>query len=222
MKESVRNIGLSSYSLKWIALVTMAIDHMGLILFPQYPWMRAVGRIAFPIYCFLLTEGFFHTRDVKKYALRLGLFALASEIPFNLAMAGTFLYWQETNVFFTLLLGLLMLILWQYSQNAVWRIAAVSVCCLTAYWLKTDYNVYGVLLILIFYLMKDHPLWETVSIAVMDLFRPWVLQNFAVFAMAPIWLYNGKKGPGMKYFFYAFYPIHLLILFAVRNMMIVT
>ena len=98
-------MGINSFQLKWIAVITMIIDHTGAVLFPDDMVFRYIGRIAFPIFCFLLVEGFFHTRDVRKYMLRLGLFALISEIPYDLAFRDTVLEFEHQNVFFALLLG---------------------------------------------------------------------------------------------------------------------
>ena len=102
---------LDSFQLKWIAIITMLIDHVGAIFFPGNLVFRYVGRIAFPIFCFQLVEGFFHTRNIEKYMLRLGIFAIISEIPYDLAFRGNILDFEHQNVFFTLFLGILMLYL---------------------------------------------------------------------------------------------------------------
>ena len=87
----------------------MIIDHTGAVLFPGELMFRYIGRISFPIFCFLLTEGFFHTKDVRKYMLRLGIFAVVSEIPYDLAFRGTVLEFEHQNVFFTLFMGVVMM-----------------------------------------------------------------------------------------------------------------
>ena len=106
--QQEKAVGLSGSTLKLIAIVTMFIDHLGVVAFETqisnymvpYYIMRLIGRLAFPIFCFLLVEGFFHTRDVKKYALRLLVFAFISEIPFDLAFNRQLFYWRHQNVFF--------------------------------------------------------------------------------------------------------------------------
>ncbi|MBP3544518.1 MAG: hypothetical protein J6J86_09845, partial [Lachnospiraceae bacterium] len=134
--------GLAGSTLKIIAIITMFIDHIGAAIFENNEitmcvmakgehayviWgladlvLRLIGRIAFPIFCFLLVEGFLHTRDVKKYALRLGAFCLISEIPFNLAFFGQPLYAGHQNVFFTLLIGLLVLIGLKHFAGTGWK-----------------------------------------------------------------------------------------------------
>ena len=99
---------LNSLHLKLLAVVTMLIDHMGFTLFPHAVWMRAVGRLAFPIFCFLIAEGCAHTHDKKRYAGRLLLFAVLSELPFNLMCSGQWLSWNHQNVLWTLLIGALV------------------------------------------------------------------------------------------------------------------
>jgi len=98
-------VGIDAFTLKMIAAVTMLIDHVGYIFFPQYVLLRIIGRISFPIFAFLIVEGFMHTRDVKKYIFRMIIFALITEIPFDFAFYGTF-NWGHQNVLVTFLLAL--------------------------------------------------------------------------------------------------------------------
>ena len=114
--------GLSSFALKCIALITMIIDHVGAILYPEARVLRIIGRIAFPIYAFLVAEGFYHTKNVKKYMLRLLLFALVSEIPFDLALTGQILEFGHQNVFFTLFAGLLLMELYSRQTSSAGRL----------------------------------------------------------------------------------------------------
>ncbi|MBQ6875773.1 MAG: hypothetical protein IJN46_06025, partial [Lachnospiraceae bacterium] len=119
--------GLSADALKWIAMVTMFIDHLaytslnpyGPHYVEMYTVMRTIGRIAFPLYCFLLVEGFMHTGNYRRYVLRIGLFALLSEIPFDLALMDSVLEFRSNNVFFTLLAGLLL----------IWGISRMETLC---------------------------------------------------------------------------------------------
>ena len=176
--------------------------------------MRAIGRISFPIFCFLLIEGFMHTHDVKKYALNLGIFALVSEIPFDLAFAGKPFYLDYQNVFFTLFLGLLTI--WaidtvshkEIKPNLQWivKILIAAAGCLTAWLLQTDYDYKGIILILLLYLFHDQKFLCTL-VSCMSL----LWEAPACLAFIPINLYNGKRGISLKYFFYLFYPVHLLL-----------
>lgn len=184
---------LNSLHLKLLAVVTMLIDHMGFTLFPHAVWMRAVGRLAFPIFCFLIAEGCAHTHDKKRYAGRLLLFAVLSELPFNLMCSGQWLSWNYQNVLWTLLIGAL-------------------VC-------STDYGGWGVLLVTLFYLTREvRNRWaiQLVGLALFCWFcSAWRLEMLAMLSLIPLYLYNGERGfsnKALQYGFYAFYPVHILIL----------
>lgn len=226
--------GLSGSSLKLIAIITMFIDHVGAAvisrmlmdgggsgaLYQVYFAMRNIGRIAFPIFCFLLVEGFEHTRDRKKYALRLFVFALISEIPFDLAFSGKVLEFGYQNVFFTLLIGLLTIMAFhEVEEKADWHpllrstalLAVVFAGMGTAYLLKTDYAARGVMCILVLYLFR-----RTRGLQILAgclAFFWWELP--ALVAFIPIAFYNGRRGWNIKYLFYLFYPVHLLLLYLV-------
>ena len=128
--EPVKRIGITSYQLKWIAIVTMLIDHIGAVLFPGEMILRYVGRISFPIFCFLLTEGVRYTRDIRMYMLRLGGFAILSEIPYDLAFHGRVVDPRYQNVFFTLLLGVILTYLLEHS--AEWPLKVVEILLVMA------------------------------------------------------------------------------------------
>lgn len=224
--------GISGSVLKWFAVITMVIDHFGASVLETYVmnvwgrsplgnlfsdhWnellrvdriLRYIGRPAFPIFCFLLVEGFLHTRDVKKYAMRLGIFALISEIPFDLAVRGKFFDWQYQNVYITLLLGLLTI--WALkTQKDVWylRLVIAAVGCALGELVHCDYGAMGVALIVVLYLMRESRFQQCITGAICTY---WELP--APLAFIPIWFYNGERGRQPKWFFYWFYPVHLLI-----------
>jgi hypothetical protein len=210
--------GCSTFALKMIAVITMLTDHIGAIFYPQYLILRVIGRLAFPIYCFLLAEGFFHTGNRKKYGQRLFLFALLSEIPYDLAFHQTFFYLGAQNVFLTLFIGLVLMDTLSHLSTRKGYVlsgaAAVMIAAFAAWFIGSDYGAQGILLITVFYLMRGRQKARNVSYtAVTVCFNlSNQLQWFSVAALLPICLYNGKKGPSCKYFFYAFYPVHLLIL----------
>lgn len=217
----IEKFGLSSFQLKIIAIITMTIDHTGLMLMggtEYYGLFRNIGRIAFPIYCFLLTEGFLKTRNVKKYALRLFVFALVSEIPFNLMITGKVFSFERQNVFFTLLAGLLLLCWYSYfSVKGQFEIAlaGIPLFMAAAYFLKTDYSWWGVMLIFLFYAFKDRKLISAFFAgASMLLYGD--REKYAVLSLFPILLYNGKKGRSMKSFFYVYYPLHIAVLCVIK------
>ncbi len=219
MREQTR--GLSSNALKLIALLTMFLDHIGAVLIVS-GWMnqvlRMVGRVSFPIFAFLLVEGFLHTRDVKRYGLRLLAFGFLSEIPFDLALFHTPFEMSHQNVFFTLFLGLLALEgCRRYEDDAsLWKRAAVLVVCgFAAIILRTDYEAFGVIFIVLLYMTRQSPRLQTImgSLALV-----WELP--AVFAFIPIRMYNGTRGTlPLKYIFYICYPLHLFLLWGIWRLL---
>ncbi len=236
---------LNGSQLKMIAIITMLIDHiaaaviLNAIIMPHVPisktgpyysiylvyrMMRNIGRIAFPIFCFFIVEGFKYTHDRWKYALRMLIFALISEIPFDLAFYEEPFYWGHQNVYWTLLIGILMMIMWewigeQYRENAavgrVLQICSFAAFCGIAYLMKTDYNARGIILIFVLYLFRYQRLTQIIAGA-LAIFWEWpaVLMSFPFLC-----LYNGKRGKGHKYFFYIFYPLHLLLLFLLARLL---
>lgn len=241
--------GLSGSALKLIAMGSMFIDHIGASVVERgvlpavvrnsvatadvsaleayERWhaldavMRAVGRLAFPIFCFLLIEGFLHTRDWKKYFARLFAFSLISEVPFDFAFYGTWRYMGSQNVFFTLWIALLALACMRYAEQKegiapiarfAIEVVAVLACMATAHFLKTDYGAFGVLAIAILYYSRHNKKLQTLCGCCC-----FAWEVTAPLAFYPIYRYNGKRGLSLKYVFYAFYPIHLLALGLVAN-----
>lgn len=214
--------GLTGFDLKCIAVFSMLVDHIGAFLFPSEVWMRYVGRLAFPIFSFLIVEGFFHTRDVKKYMGRLFLFALFSEIPYDLASYNTLVYKDHQNIFFTLGLALICMYAMQTLQERLWLagIVLVAVGLLTHYIIKPDYGIGGIAMILCFYLFRMQRTEQFLLVAAINICCYGKIQRAGALALIPIWFYNGRKGPSAKYFFYVFYPVHLFGLYLIRRYLI--
>lgn len=209
-------MGLNSFQLKCIAVITMIIDHTGAVLFPENMVFRYIGRISFPIFCFLLAEGFFHTRDIRKYMFRLGLFAAISEIPYDLAFRDTVLEFEHQNVFFTLFVGVAMM--YALEKSAEWPVQAVEVVLAmwAATFLNSDYRFKGILLIAVYYFLRERKwLRHGFGAAWNVIWGP--TQSWGALATVPLVFYNGEKGPSMKYFFYLFYPAHLLLLYGIHH-----
>jgi len=187
-------------------------------LYHTYWVMRNIGRIGFPIFCFLLIEGFQKTRDVKKYALRLGTFALLSEVPFDLAFKATVLEFTYQNVYFTLALGLVTMIAcdtigkksWNKWVKLIGYLLSVAAGAGIAELLRTDYGAKGVLCIMTLYLFHESRVWQVLTGC---LAFCWELPALAAFV--PIWFYNGQRGLKLKYVFYLFYPLHLFAIYIV-------
>lgn len=208
--------GIDTFTLKMFAIITMFVDHVGAVLFPQYRMLRIIGRMAFPIFAYTLVEGFFHTKNVRKYLIRLGIAAILSEIPFDLAVFGRPVEWGHQNVFFTLFLGILMLYTVTEIQNPLGKIFCMIAIFLVSRFLHTDYSTMGLLMICWFYRLRDDVVWRNIGIAAINVFLMGGLQMFAAMALIPITLHNGQQGRKSKWFFYGFYPVHLLALYLIR------
>ncbi len=219
--------GLSQETLKVIACMTMLLDHVGAMFVRGYT-LRIIGRIAFPIFCFLMAEGAYYTKNPRKYALRLLIGALLSEIPFDLAFQRG-LTWRSQSVMVTLLLGFLAVEAIQNTQNNLLKLLAVSAGFALGQLLQTDYGGYGVLLIVLFSQARRKWWLQTVLVAMfawmMDSVPVQVLgmripiEMFALLAMLPIGCYSGRKRSDSKvlqWAFYLFYPVHLTVLVVIR------
>lgn len=216
MTQTGRFRGFTTFDLKCIAVCSMLLDHIGAALFPTVLWLRLVGRLAFPIYCFLLVEGFMHTHNVKKYMSRLFLFALISELPFDLAFYHTPVYVQHQNVFFTLLLGLICVWALHTWQNRLYAaLFLVLIGLLTHFVIKPDYGIVGILIILCFYVLRGHLFLQWFTIIVLCYYTYGLVECFCLPAAFLTGCYNGTRGPSAKYFFYAFYPVHILCLYLI-------
>ena len=248
-KKPEIQVGLSGTALKYIAMATMLADHIGAVLLERivydrgnleqvamlmtsqwgdtlyWLWrmLRTVGRIAFPIYCFLLVEGFLHTRDWRRYWLRMAAFALISEIPFRLAVWNT---WAggSSNVYVELAIGLLVLRGLKQSEGltqprrAAGMAAVIGGGCLAAVFLKADYDMDGILIISLFYLLREKRIVQVMSGGILSLLESWnMCYGAGILSAVPLYFYNGKKGQApWKYAFYWFYPLHLMVLFFIR------
>lgn len=230
--------GLTGAVLKTLALASMTIDHAAAALLNrglfaagvwsdpllQLYWLcRGVGRLAFPIYCFLLAEGFAHTSSRRAYAGRLFLFALLSEVPFDLAFHAAPFYPAYQNVFCTLLLGLLAV--WALDANrAALRWAGPLGCVLAAELLHTDYGGFGVLLVLVFYLARADRARQSAAAGLLMLAQAarnaqW-LAALELVSLPLLSLYNGRRGRvRAKGFFYWYYPAHLLAFWLLRRLL---
>jgi len=239
-----KRFGLSASALRVLALGLMVLDHLWASVIPGNNWMTWMGRMAFPIFAFQAAEGYVHTSDFKKYAKRLLLFALISEIPFNLFYIGAPVFPFHQNVMFTLLLGLLLIRQLDPARrgrgagNFFKRCAVVWLILLASVITFPDYGMRGVLTVAAFYVAGKLPakqLWYLVALIALNVvgFKGEVLlwpiggstlevpvQAFAVFAILPICLYHGGKGGGgkaLQWGSYAFYPLHMLLLWLVRT-----
>jgi len=268
MENGIKRQGfeLTSFDLRIIAIAAMFIDHAAAVL-PHifvgdcYIIMRMIGRLAFPIFCFLITEGFSHTKNISKYVLRLALFAVISEIPFDLAFSRTVFDTGHQNVFFTLLLGLAGICAAGKGAKAligyfckklgkdesiskspilqsVVALPVIALCAYLAEVLACDYGAQGVLMICALYMFRERKAMAYIALILINsalcmsvsvipsstsgILEMWnvvfydSVQWAAPLAVIPIMLYKGKAGrKSMKYFFYAFYPLHIFVLYLI-------
>lgn len=204
-------------TLKFIALLTMLIDHIGYLLFPQHFVFRIIGRISFPIFAYLIAIGAKRTSNLSRYALRLLVFALISQLPYNLFTRNLLLSFHSPNIFFTLLAGLLLIMCFNKKDVPSLFLAIVILICVG--WLDLSYSYYGILMILSFYIFDGKNLQTllAVSLTTLQYFlqtgNPHQIYAFMslplIFWLPPL----GIKIP--KWIAYGFYPLHLLALYGI-------
>ena len=208
---------MSSFVLKVLACIFMLIDHIGFTLYPNIEILRTIGRLAFPIFAFQASVGYDKTHNKEKYILRMVLFTIISQVPFyllrkvSLSNPVPFL-----NVGATLTCGLLAIYCIDKIKSPLLKFSGVVCILLISVLIPMDYKWYGVILIMFFYIFRN----DKIGIIV---FYPILLASYcfynksyfhqpAIIALLPILLYNEKKGKNVKYLFYIFYPLHMLLL----------
>ena len=211
-------------TLKIIAMICMLFDHLGDNIFLSQTWMRIIGRIALPLFAFCISEGYIHTKDKKRYLKRLFLFSIISEIPFNLLLNGTIIYLEHQNVILTFSIAVLSLIIFDKITTNKKKISyvfgtfIVLLFAVISLLLKTDYNLFAVLLVFIYYVFnsKGNNIRNIIGTVYQLLLRNVGIYIFGALSCIPIFLYNGKKGKGIKWLFYIFYPGHMLIIYLIK------
>lgn len=205
----------------------MACDHVGYAVFGEFSFLNLIGRIAFPIFAFQITEGFIHTKNFKKYIRRLLIFACISQIPFMLFLSRFSESIFTLNVFFTLVLGLISVYLYKKTPNKVLGFIYILLFGMLAEFINVDYGMYGIFLIFLFYIFKDKKMLMCISVILLTIAkyipsiftytfirsRFYLCILFTCLSLIFICLYNKKEGPKAKYLFYIFYPLHLMILY---------
>ncbi|MBO5037309.1 MAG: conjugal transfer protein TraX [Clostridia bacterium] len=239
-EEKKFRLQTTSFSLHIMAMLFMLCDHLWGTVVPGNDWLTCLGRLAFPIYAFMIVEGYFHTKSLKKYVCRLLLFAVISEIPFNLAMGSSIFYPIHQNVLWSFLISI-GLIAWneKVKEKKHWMRIAVGAASVFIGYIAgivtfVDFYNAGILTVLVFYFFRGKKWWYYVCQALCLYYINFEMlggfsyevnifghtyflarQGLALLALIPIWLYSGKQGHHSKafqYFNYIFYPLHLLIL----------
>lgn len=215
---------MSTFVLKIIAIVAMLFDHISYIIFGEFSIMNYIGRLAFPIFAFLIAEGYSHTSNLKKYFYRLFIFAIISQIPYMLFVStfgGSFVL----NILFTLTLGLLTITVYEKANNKILGFIFVILSAIAAQLLHFDYGWFGISTIFIFHLFKKKKILASILfilVTFINYFYKFILFLdtrylfiilFVCLTLIPINLYNEKKGKNIKYFLYIFYPLHLILLY---------
>ena len=243
----MRKPALSQEGLKLIACFAMLLDHLGASLvlmlyrhsfskelYDLYFLLRIIGRIAFPIFCFQLAEGIYHTKNPRKYALRLAIGAVLAEIPFDLLFFGE-LTWAHSSVMVTLLLAFCWARLTVITEKPGLKVMLLAVFSYAAELLGSDYGGYGVLMVALFVLTRQMPrfrLMQAIGLAVICWFIGGStirigfiripIEMFAMFSLIPIFAYSGEKrtaSPWIQWAFYLFYPVHLAVLLLIVTLM---
>ena len=209
--------------LKWIAIITMTVDHVGVILYPEFTVLRFIGRFSFPLFAYLLILGIENTRNIRYYFTRLFIFALISQVPFFLALGyGPF---DSLNIFFTLSSGLLFI--YFFKKSSVFVLVPVFASLV----LPFDYGIYGIAVIGCIFILKENTKFGVFSLVLLNtLFLvPWSIQFLSISAIPLILLHkNGSLNITKetteqftiplwrKYFFYVYYPLHLTLLYIIK------
>ncbi|MEG0753222.1 MAG: TraX family protein [Angelakisella sp.] len=205
---------MSGFTLKIIAMLTMVVDHIGLVFFPEMLWMRIIGRISFPLFAFAAAEGARYTHDRQKYLTRLLLWGVIAEVPFDLMCHQSPFFPLSQNVCFTLAAGVACIYLLEKASGK--NLAIVFAILLTTFLIATDYSFVGVLSVVIIHRYASQgKAVKGVAYACLLLSMMFTTQVFSFLALIPLLFYNGKPGKRLKYLFYIFYPLHMFIIWAV-------
>ena len=235
-KSKTPKFGLTNNQLKIIAMVSMALDHIGLLFFPTADIFRILGRIAFPIFAYMIAEGCRYTKNRAKYLGMIGAMAVAFQVVYFVAMGSLY---QGILVTFSLAIITIYSIdgilhtkkFWErFASTAAFAFVVVFVFVLPILLTETDfdidYGIWGILLPVAVYFLPNHA-WRVGGLAVLLLIRAihytlfpigslGLLQWFSLVTVPLLALYNGKRGRAkMKYVFYIFYPAHLVILYGI-------
>jgi hypothetical protein len=238
--ENKIKLETTSFSLHIMAMIFMLCDHLWGTIVQGNDWLTCIGRLTFPIYAFMIVEGYFNTKNLKKYVKRLLLFAIISEIPFNLAMGSALFFPIHQNVLWSFLISI-GLIHWneKVKEKQIWKrilvgIATFCIAYIGGILTFIDYYNAGIFMVLAFYFFRGRKWWHYlgqwlclwyINVELLGGFSYMVnlfgqtyfvaRQGFALLALIPIWLYKGKQGyhsRTLQYSCYAFYPVHLLVL----------
>lgn len=225
---------MTSFQIKLLAILFMIVDHIGVYLFPNIILLRVIGRLSFPLFCWLIANGARYTHNINSYLFRLFVFALISQYPFYLVNKLVGIPWA-LNVFFTLSLGLLAIKILKESKSVYLNIAVVLLASLVAEFSGSDYGMFGVLSIVLFYIYFGKPketsisqtvvyflaVTYTVAVIYLTVANPLYyyiifLKPFGLLSLMFINNYNKRSGPKTGYLFYAVYPVQYFLFYILK------
>lgn len=215
--------------MKGLAVLFMLIDHIGLVFFPNNPIWRMIGRLAMPIFAFGIASGFYYTKSLTCYIKRILIFALVSQIPYALVCQYAFGQMIYLNIGFTFLSALICLGILEDRFSA--GLPRMMKCMLLIFMLlfvevlHVDYGIYGVLTVIIFYyfyMKQKQPvlgglMFIGLTFLEVILYQN-TLQSLAIFSVFLLYLPTGAPKKQLRYFFYYFYPLHLLVLYSLARL----
>jgi len=214
---------MSSFYLKIIGIITMLIDHIGLLFYDE-TILRIIGRISFPIFAYQASLSYRYTKNIKKHFIKLSIFAIISQIPYYLMTKEIGFHF---NILFTILLGQLSIYLYNKFNNLFDKILYLLLICILGICLRVEYSCIGILTIFFFYQYKDNKIKSYLSFIILFTIYYLIYYIFnkeinniylligTISSLIPISLYNNKEGIKLKYFFYIFYPLHMIILYLI-------
>lgn len=215
MKNTINSIKYSNKKndiLKLLAILTMLIDHIGYIFFPKLIFLRVIGRIAFPIFAYHISIGYINTSNIKKYAIRLFLFGLLSQLPYNMLFKN-----GSLNIFFTLFLGLIFI----YSIDKK-NYIVLALVILSPIIFHIEYGYYGLFIILSFYYFRENNNNAILIITCINIIyflnHNFSIQIFSLLALLLIYRDWSIKINLNKYLYYSFYPLHIGILYIISKL----
>ena len=228
---------MSLFWIKIIAILTMAVDHLGVFVFPENIYFRIIGRLSFPLFAWAIANGSIYSKDTKKYLLRLFVLAIISQIPYQLVFNSYGVTDPGLNILFTLSLGLLGIIFIKDTNNTIIHIFIASILSFVAFVINANYGAFGVLCIIFFYRFFGSNIKTSLSYifllltfflilpfsvsknvgSVFEMSYMNFIQMFSTLSLFLICAYNKKIGYKLKYFFYLFYPLHLLFIYILKR-----
>jgi len=220
---------MTSFLLKIIGIFTMLCDHTGDAILGNFSFLNIIGRIAFPIFAFQLTQSYIHTKDLKKFIFRLFVFSIVSQMPYMLFLSTFVENIYFLNIGFTMLFSIFAILSFDKINNKFVGLCVSLLIAIIGQIINVDYGAFGILITLIFYIFRKNKLLMNICalisiasfyfikfvhspyLSITEYYLPLTL--FTCLSLIFINLYNGKQGPKVKYLFYVFYPLHLLILY---------